>query len=127
MQPDEHHLYLNKTTYPEQVEKRRSDRMQTSLKDQLGIVAGFLTRMHPAHASIGAMEAEIQARRSTSIVIVRCWQKRGRRMCNAWTDNLVAANMRCHIWYPVEKRPVDHLDSSIQPAMNQPLTPHTRG
>ena len=69
------HLFKLVKGTSEQAEKRRSDRMQASLKDQLGIVAGFLARMHPAHGSIGAMEAEIQARRSTSIVIERRAQK----------------------------------------------------
>ena len=49
------------------------------MKDQLGIVFGFFARMHPAHASIHAIEAKIQARRSTSIVITRLRQKASRR------------------------------------------------
>ena len=53
------------------------------MKDQLGIVFGFFARMHPAHASIHAIEAKIQARRSTSIVITRLRQKASHRMCYA--------------------------------------------
>ena len=72
------------------------------MKDQLGIVFGSFARMHLAHASIHAIEAKIQTRRSTSIVITRLRQKASHRMCYAWTDNLVAANARCHIRGPVK-------------------------
>ena len=73
------------------------------MKEQLGIVFGSFARMHPAHASIHAIEAKIAARRSTSIEITRCHlrrQKASHRMCYAWTDNLVAASVRCHIRDP---------------------------
>ena len=72
------------------------------MKDQLGIVFGFFARMHLARASIHAIEAKIQTRRSTSIVITRLRQKASHRMCYAWTDNLVAASVRCRIRDPVK-------------------------
>ena len=72
------------------------------MKDQLGIVFGFFARMHLAHASIHAIEAKIQTRRSTSIAITRLRQKASHRMRYAWTDNLVAASVRCHIRDPVK-------------------------
>ena len=75
------------------------------MNDQAGIASGFAARMHPAYASISANEAKIAARRSSSIGITRCYlkrQKSSHRMYYAWTDNLVAASVRCHIRYPVK-------------------------
>ena len=75
------------------------------MNDQAGIASGFAARMQPAYAPISANEAEIAARRSSSIGITRCYlrrQKAGHRTYYAWTDNVVAANVRRHIRDPMK-------------------------